>query len=50
MSDIIRGKYQIVREIARSNDIVFEAIDTTLGRRIAIKELNLAPSVYTQLT
>ena len=45
MSDIIRGKYQIVREIARSNDIVFEAIDTTLGRRIAIKELNLAPSV-----
>ena len=44
-SDLIRGKYQIIREIARSNDIVFEALDTTLGRRIAIKELNLAPGM-----
>lgn len=41
----IKGKYQIVREIARSNDIVYEAVDTTLGRRIAIKELNIAPGM-----
>ena len=26
--DVIKGKFQIVREIARSNDIVYEAIDT----------------------
>lgn len=37
----ILGKYQIVREIARSNDIVWEAVDPELGRRVAIKELNL---------
>jgi len=37
-----------VREIARSNDIVYEAIDTTLGRRIALKELNIAPSLTGQ--
>ncbi|MBI2843989.1 MAG: protein kinase [Armatimonadetes bacterium] len=35
------GKYQIVREIARSNDIVYEAIDPALGRRVALKELCL---------
>jgi serine/threonine protein kinase len=46
--DVIRGKYQIVREIARSNDIVYEAIDTTLGRRIALKELNIAASLTGQ--
>ena len=33
------GKYRIVREIARSNDIVHEAIDPGMGRRVAIKEL-----------
>jgi eukaryotic-like serine/threonine-protein kinase len=35
------GKYQITREIARSNDIVYEAIDPTLGRKVALKELCL---------
>ena len=33
------GKYQIIREIARSNDIVYEAYDPVLNRRVAIKEL-----------
>ena len=45
MVEAIRGKYNIVREIARSNDIVYEAIDNTLGRRIALKELNIAASL-----
>jgi len=35
------GKYEILREIARSNDIVYEAMDPGLGRRVALKELNL---------
>ncbi len=48
MVEAIRGKYQIVREIARSNDIVYEAIDSTLGRRIALKELNIASSLAGQ--
>lgn len=39
------GKYQIVREIARSNDIVYEGIDTQTGQRVALKELNLPPSL-----
>ena len=34
------GKYQIIREIARSNDIVYEAYDPAMNRRVAIKELN----------
>ncbi|MBL8039939.1 MAG: protein kinase [Chthonomonas sp.] len=33
------GKYQIIREIARSNDIVYEAYDPIMNRRVAIKEL-----------
>ncbi|MBS1717326.1 MAG: protein kinase [Armatimonadetes bacterium] len=33
------GKYQIIREIARSNDIVYEAYDPAMNRRVAIKEL-----------
>ncbi|MFZ4507628.1 MAG: serine/threonine-protein kinase [Fimbriimonas sp.] len=33
------GPYQIIREIARSNDIVYEAYDPTMNRRVAIKEL-----------
>ncbi len=48
MVDTIKGKYRIVREIARSNDIVYEATDVTLGRRIAIKELNLVPGLTGQ--
>ena len=33
------GKYQVIREIARSNDIVYEAYDPLMNRRVAIKEL-----------
>jgi len=39
------GKYQIIREIGRSNDIVYEAIDPTINRRIALKELAVPPGV-----
>ena len=39
------GKYQILREIARSNDIVYEATDPALDRRVAVKELNLPPNL-----
>lgn len=46
--ETIRGKYRIVREIARSNDIVYEATDTSLGRRIALKELNIPSSLAGQ--
>ncbi len=35
------GKYQIIREIARSNDIVYEAYDPLMDRRVALKELNV---------
>lgn len=35
------GKYQIIREIARSNDIVYEAYDPFMDRRVALKELNV---------
>jgi len=35
----VLGKYRILREIARSNDIVYEAVDPAMGRRVAIKEL-----------
>ena len=48
MTNLIKGKYQIVREIARSNDIVYEALDVTLSRRIALKELNIPPSLIGQ--
>jgi serine/threonine protein kinase len=37
------GRYQIIREIARSNDIVYEAIDPSINRRVALKELALPP-------
>ncbi|MDO8586309.1 MAG: serine/threonine-protein kinase [Armatimonadota bacterium] len=39
------GKYQILREIARSNDIVYEAIDPGINRRVALKELCLPPNL-----
>jgi len=48
LNDVVKGKYRLVREIARSNDIVYEAVDTNLGRRIALKELNIAPSLTGQ--
>ncbi|MDX2066616.1 MAG: protein kinase [Fimbriimonadaceae bacterium] len=35
------GQYQIIREIARSNDIVYEAYDPLMNRRVAVKELNM---------
>lgn len=35
------GKYQIIREIARSNDIVYEAYDPLMNRRVALKELSI---------
>ena len=35
------GKYQIIREIARSNDIVYEAYDQRMHRRVAVKELKM---------
>lgn len=44
------GKYQIIREIARSNDIVYEAYDPLMDRRVAVKELNVpAGSTPTQI-
>lgn len=39
------GKYEIIREIGRSNDIVYEAIDPTINRRVALKELAVPPTV-----
>lgn len=48
MNDTVRGKYRIAREIARSNDIVYEAMDIGLNRRLAIKELNIAPGMTGQ--
>ena len=42
-SNTVLGKYRIVREIARSNDIVYEAIDPSMARRVAVKELQLPP-------
>ncbi len=48
MPDVIANKYKIVREIARSNDIVYEAIDSTMGRRLAIKELVLPANLTDQ--
>ncbi len=45
MSANTLGKYQIVREIARSNDIVYEAIDTSINRRVALKELLVPPNL-----
>jgi hypothetical protein len=42
------GRYALVREIARSNDVVYEGIDTSMGRRVAVKELALDPSLVGQ--
>lgn len=35
------GQFQIIREIARSNDVVYEAFDPVMNRRVAVKELNV---------
>ncbi len=45
---LIKGKYRIIREIARSNDIVYEAQDEAFGRKIALKELNLVQGLTGQ--
>ena len=37
------GPYEIIREIARSNDIVYEAYDGVMNRRVAVKELAIPP-------
>jgi len=42
------GKYQIIREIARSNDIVYEAYDPLMNRRVALKELAFMPGATQQ--
>src|SRR4051795_2468995 len=42
------GKYQIIREIARSNDIVYEAYDPLMNRRVAVKELAMPGGSSTQ--
>ncbi len=47
-ADLIAHKYRIVREIARSNDIVYEAVDVTRGLRVAVKELNLPQNLTGQ--
>jgi type II secretory pathway pseudopilin PulG len=39
------GRYVLVREIARSNDIVYEAVDPAIGRRVALKELQVPPNL-----
>jgi tetratricopeptide (TPR) repeat protein len=39
------GRYHIIREIARSNDIVYEAMDPARGKKIALKELQLPPNL-----
>lgn len=43
-AQVVAGKYRIIREIARSNDVVYEAVDN-MGRRVAVKELLLAPNL-----
>lgn len=45
MSANTLGRYQIIREIARSNDVVYEAVDTSINRRVALKELILPPNL-----
>lgn len=44
----VLGKYQIIREIARSNDIVYEGYDPSMNRRVAIKELAMPAGASTQ--
>lgn len=42
------GRYQIIREIGRSNDIVYEAVDPSINRRVALKELLVPPNLVGQ--
>ncbi|MEP6755779.1 MAG: serine/threonine-protein kinase, partial [Chthonomonadales bacterium] len=47
-NDIIANKYRIVREIARSNDAVYEAVEIASGRKIALKLLVIPPNLTGQ--
>jgi serine/threonine protein kinase len=42
------GRYKILRVIARSNDVVYEAIDPGINRRVAVKELALSTNLSGQ--
>lgn len=42
------GRYHIIREIARSNDIVYEAMDPAQGKKIALKELQIPQNLVGQ--
>ncbi|MGV3720174.1 MAG: protein kinase domain-containing protein [Actinomycetota bacterium] len=42
------GRYHIIREIARSNDIVYEAMDPAQGKKIALKELQMPQNLAGQ--
>lgn len=42
------GRYRLTREIARSNDIVWEGLDPQVNRRLAVKELALDPTLTGQ--
>ncbi len=48
MSTNTLGRYQIIREIGRSNDIVYEAVDPSISRRVALKELLVPPNLSGQ--
>ncbi|HEY3412420.1 MAG TPA: serine/threonine-protein kinase [Armatimonadota bacterium] len=39
------GRYELRREIARSNDVVYEAWDPAVNRRVALKEMVMPPGV-----
>lgn len=41
------GRFRIIRELARSNDIVYEAVDEK-GRRVALKELQMPANLAGQ--
>ena len=48
MAANILGRYHIIREIARSNDIVYEAMDPAQGKKIALKELQIPQNLVGQ--
>ncbi len=48
MSTNTLGRYRIIRELARSNDIVYEAVDPGTGRRVALKELQMPGNLVGQ--
>lgn len=43
------GRYEIIRKIAESNDVVWEAWDPQVGRRVAVKELRIAAGLDQEL-